>query len=621
MAKFFPYAILASAFFVLMNAQADTDLSQGDWPNYNGQIGGSRYSPLNQINKTNVSQLQQVWSHPAGNQGVPIVVDGIMYVSTPRGVAALEAHSGEEIWTYRHGRARPSGRGVSYWAGDESTAPRILFIASRNQLVALDAASGELSAPFGNQGVVDTGIGYGSTPTIFRNLIIIGAAVGEIPIGDPGNTRAFDARTGQKLWEFETVPGEGQPGHETWLNDGWKGRSGTNVWAFSMTVDEDRGILYMPVAGPSPNYYGGDRPGSNLFANSVVAIDAESGEYLWHFQTVHHDLWDSDQPSPPVLLDIEHNGVTVPALALVGKTSYMFILNRITGEPVFGVEERAVLAGNVPGEWYSPTQPFPIKPPPLSRVSFTKADLVTASDTTSEHANACQAFWDESGGFRNEGPFTPFLFHEAGATPQSSVQFPGGTGGVNWGGPAADPNSGYIFVSVNETSIVGWVERRSEEKGYGRGVDGTTQLYDRGSVDGSGPYRGLQVPMVDKAGNSLGDWFCQKPPWSQLVAVNANTGAIVWKVVLGINENLPEGKQNVGGAGSAGPTVTAAGLVFIGATNDKRFRAFDASTGKELWFAQLDTMAGANPMSYMGKDGKQYVSIASGYKVLTFALP
>ena len=440
----------------------------------------------------------------------------------------------------------------------------------------------------------------------------------EKPIDIPGNTRAYDAVTGKKLWEFFTVAQPGDPGHETWLDDGWKGRSGANVWAFSMTVDVERGILYMPVAGPAANYWGGDRPGAGLYANSVVAVDALTGKYKWHFQTVHHDLWDVDQSSPPVLLDIKKDGKTIPALAVVGKASYMFILNRVTGEPIFGVEERPVPPGDVPGEWYSPTQPFPVKPPPLSRVSFSPEDVVTAEDTTPEHAKACLEKMERAGGYRNEGPFTPFLFHAEGDPPKSTIQFPGGIGGINWGGPAADPSTGYIYVNALETSLVGWVEKRIEGKRYEYFGPENMLPYDRASVDGGGPYFSFSAPVAPDSKTQLP---CQKPPWSSLVAVNANTGDIVWRSVLGIEESLPEGRQKVGGAGSAGPSVTAGGLVFIGATNDKRFRAFNSSTGKELWSVKLEDTGNADPMTYLGKDGKQYVAIAAGKDVVVFALP
>jgi quinoprotein glucose dehydrogenase len=354
----------------------------------------------------------------------------------------------------------------------------------------------------------------------------------------------------------------------------------------------------------------------------MVAVDATTGKYKWHFQTVHHDLWDSDMPSPPTLVDIRQNGRTIPALASVGKTGYMFILNRETGKPIFGVEERPVPKGDVPGEWYSPTQPFPVKPPALTRVEFNKdRDMVRPEDTSPEHVKACQELWDKSGGFFNAGPFTPFMFHEEGAPPKSTIQFPGGTGGVNWGGPAADPGSGYVFVNAHDTSLVGWIEKVRPGQNYGRGTEGSKQLYDRGSVNGAGPYFTFSAPMRDENGRVVANLPCQRPPWGRLVAVNANTGDIAWQVPLGTTEALPEGKRNTGNSGSAGPIATAGGVVIVGATTDRRIRAFDSKTGKELWVAPLPGQGNANPITYTGKNGKQYVAITATDSLQVFALP
>jgi quinoprotein glucose dehydrogenase len=291
------------------------------------------------------------------------------------------------------------------------------------RLMALDAATGKPSEGFGVNGVADIGVPWNGVPLVFKNVITLGATVGEVPDGPPGDTRAFDARTGKKLWEFHTVPRPGEPGHDSWLSDGWKSRSGVNIWGWYMTVDEQRGILYMPIAGPAANYWGGDRPGNNLFANSMVAVDAETGKYKWHFQTVHHDLWDSDMPSPPTLVDIRQNGRTIPALASVGKTGYMFILDRVTGKPIFGVEERPVPKGDVPGEWYSPTQPFPVKPPPLTRVEFRKEDMVTAGDTSADHGRPARSSGTRAR-FLQRGTVYAFMFHDEGAPPKSTIQFP-----------------------------------------------------------------------------------------------------------------------------------------------------------------------------------------------------
>ena len=654
-----------------------TRVGDNDWPMYSRDATGSRFSPLADIDVGNVSTLTQAWSvqlttpggrrnggpapaaaatpsagpgqgrgaTPGGRAGgaasrgagdgddeaggsnpqvTPIVIDGVMYLPA-RGnqVLALDADTGKEIWRYEMPRfVSTEARGVAYWPGEAGVAPRILLTAGP-RLLALDAATGRPAAGFGRDGYVEIMVPWRGVPVVYKNVAILGAYPGEVPLGPTGDTRAFDIRTGRKLWQFQTVPLPGQPGHETWLDFGWRDRSGTNVWAYYMTIDVDRGILYMPVSSPAGNYWGGDRPGANLFGNSIVAVDAETGKYRWHVQTVHHDLWDFDMPSPPVLIDITRNGRRIPALASIGKTGYMFILDRVTGKPIFGVEERPVPKGSVPDEWYSPTQPFPVKPArPFARVEFDKArDMVRAEDTSAQHVAECQALWDKSGGFHNAGPFTPWLFHEEGAPPRSSVQFPGAGGGVNWGGPAADPRSGMVFINAHDSSLVGWIERKRPGLNYGNNTAGSTQPFDRGSVNGPGPYFNFTAPLKDDTGRTVSNLPCWRPPWAKLVAVNANTGDVAWEVPLGLSEGLPEGKRLTGNSGSAGPSVTAGGLVFVGATSDRRLRAFDMATGKELWSARLQAQVNANPMVYRGKSGRQFVAAVATDTVVAFALP
>jgi quinoprotein glucose dehydrogenase len=479
------------------------------------------------------------------------------------------------------------------------------------RLVALNANTGLPDTTFGTEGFVDTGVSWGGVPLVHKDVVVLGVYHAEITQGDSrGDTRAYDARTGDKLWSFVSVAQPGDPNHSAaWLDDGWMRRQGVNHWGWYFTVDEQREIVYTVFGSPAGNYWGGDRPGTNLYGNSVVALDLNTGKYLWHFQTVHHDLWDSDQPSAPTLIDIRQNGRTTPALGLIGKTAWMFILDRTTGRPIFGVEERPVPKGDAPGEWYSPTQPFPLKPPVLARTSFKKEDIVTAEDTTPEHAKACMDAYERAGGFYNAGPFTPFLFHEEGAPPKSTIQFPG-NGGTNWGGPAGDPDLGYIFAFTQDAALAGWIEKKRPGGNYGSG-NGSPQPYDRGSVNGPGPYSGFAVNGMP----------CQKPPWGRLTAVNANTGEFAWQITLGVTDSLPAGKQNTGRGGSAGPIVTAGGLVFIGATSDSRFRAIDSRTGKELWVTRLNANGTANPMTYQGKGGKQYVVQAAGGTLNVFALP
>jgi len=448
---------------------------------------------------------------------------------------------------------------------------------------------------------------YNSVPLVYQNVVVVGANTPAGPRGAPGNARAFDARTGAKLWEFSSVAQPGQPGHDTWEGDSWKDRSGVNAWPFFFTVDEQRGLVYLPLAQPVANFYGGDRKGANLYGNSVVAVDAATGRYKWHFQTIHHDIWDHDPPAPPTLFDIVRGGTTIPALALTTKSGYMYILNRETGEPVFGVEERPVPKSDVPGELAFPTQPFPLKPPPIARNRYDPEDLVTADDTTAEHAQACRDLIAKNGGVSNAGPFTPWAYRAEGAPVKSSLVFPGGLGGANWGGVAWDPNTRYAFVVTQDEGALGWMEKTPE---------GSPVPYDRTTLEGAGPGRGnFEVRIGGVA------WPCQKPPWGRLIAVNTVTGDFAWQIPLGITEGLPEGKQNTGRPALAGAIVTAGGVVFVGSTDDNRFRAIDAKTGRQLWITTLDRRANADPITYQGRDGKQFVAIVATDTLLTFTLP
>jgi quinoprotein glucose dehydrogenase len=611
-------------------ATAQVAIPDGDWRTIERDSAATRYSPLTEINRGNVARLQEAWNYAfrSFNTAVPLVIDGTMYFPAGNRVVALDADTGEETWVYTippvgEQARNASTRGVGYWPGDASTPARILVMAGSTTMLALDAATGQLAAGFGEGGMIDVGVGYGGAVTVAQDVAVIGAATLENPVGVPGNPRAFDVRTGRKLWEFQTVPQAGEPYNETWGN-GWRGRSGANMWAFSAPVDESRGIVILPISGPAANYYGGDRPGANVYANSLVAVDLRTGAYKWHYQTVHHDLWDVDMPSGGPLIEIGQGADRRSVIAHVGKTSLFYVLDRDTGEPVHPVEERPVPIGDVPGEYYHPTQPIPVVTPPLSRVSMTWDDIVTAEDTTAEHAQACRDMWDEAGGYLNFGIFTPFFYHRAGTPPRSTIQLPGGTGGVNWGGAAADPTTGLVYVNAQDTSLVGWVERKDTTEPYSFDASDTDQPYDRASVRGKGPFFSFSAPIsgrYDEQGRPQGPQApCYKPPWGELVAVDANTGDIRWSVPLGVIDELPEGKRLVGNSGSAGPTVTAGGLVFVGATNDRRFRAFDASTGQQLWETGLRANANANPMTYRGRSGKQYVAINAGGVIMTYSL-
>lgn len=619
MISFLRVPLLAVVLALAASSQSSVSkIRKSDWPRMNRDLAGARFSPLNQINTRNVGRLQQAWSYklrteqehsePVGaayfafSEATPIVVAGTMYLPAGRRVVALEPETGREIWRYELKGGQTSQRGVAYWPGDVSNPPRIIFTSAR-RMIALNAKTGKIDPGFGKEGEVDLVIPYSGAPTVFGNLLIVGANVGETPKGPAGNTRAYDARTGAKLWEFHSIPQLGEPGFGTWEGDSWKDRSGVNVWEPNMSVDEARGILYMTFGGPATDYYGGDRKGANLFGNSLVAVDATTGKYKWHFQAVHHDLWDYDLPAAPSLFDIHRSGKTVPALALVTKTGWMYILNRETGEPIYGVEERPVAQSDVPGEASSATQPFPVKPPALARVSFNPEDLVTAADTNEEHAKACQELLEKSGGLINHGPFTPFPYRAPGAPPKSAINFPSAFGGANWGGTAYDTQLGFVIVNTQDASSLGWIENRPAGNRNGP--------YDRNSAAGPGSPPRFEYVVRDEKGRVVWEktWPCQRPPWGRLTAVNAKTGDIAWQVPLGITEELPEGKQKTGRYNLGGPIVTAGGLVFIGAANDRRFRAFETKTGKELWTGKLPYSAISVPMTYQGKNGKQYVAI------------
>jgi glucose dehydrogenase len=615
-----PALLAAIAIALLAAAGVAQKAPDGEWPMYNHDLAGTRHSPLTQINSGNVSTLVRAWSYrlgkdrtagtlSGGSEFTPIVVGGVMYVAASDRVVALEPETGKEKWRYGVKNGVPSRRGVTYWPGDADTPSRIFFTSER-RLISLNAKTGEPAAGFGKNGEIDMVAPYNSAATLYKNLLILGTN------GSPGGVRAFDARTGAKVWDFYSVPKADEPASSTWKNESWRNRPNTYSWAFSQTLDSARGILYVAVEAPGPSdYWGADRPGDNLYGNSLVALDADTGKLKWYFQTVHHDLWDYDLPSPPGLLDVTMNGQVVPILAQTSKTGYMYILNRVTGQPLFGMEERHVTKSDVPNEESSPTQPIPVKPPPLARVSFKADDLVSAADTTAEHAAFCRGLMERSGGFYNVGPFTPYVYHDAGAPPHSTILFPGSIGGANWGGTASDPDLGYVFVNTNDEASIGWVERSP---------DGARVPFRRNSI--VGPTSRFQWADGDpRTGNIMGGehgWLCQRPPWGNLVAVNVRTGDIAWKVPLGITDELPAGKKNTGRLNLGGPITTAGGLVFIGATNDKRFRAFNEKTGKELWVTRLDMSAHAVPITYQGGNGKQYVAVtASGASALDDPVP
>ena len=602
-----------------------------DWPTYGHDPGGQRFSPLAQITPANVATLRVAWIYHmrpaattegggrfAGSEVTPLVVDGLMYVTTPyRRVLALDPDTGREVWTYAvPGPGQPSLRGVEYWPGARTTSARIFFGTRDGRLIALDARTGRPATGFGVDGVVDLktpavmgeGAGQGSEsypsygltspPIVYRDVIITGSATQEFPPrGVSGAVRGWDAITGALRWTFHSVPLPGQAGHETWEDDSARGRSGVNVWGF-MTVDNERGIVYLPFAAPTWDRYGGDRKGANLFGSSLVAVDALTGRYLWHFQVVHHDIWDNDLQAPPLLFDVRQQGRSVPAVAIVSKNGLLFMLDRRTGEPVYPVEERAVPASDVPNERTWPTQPFPVRPPPLARNSFHPDEIATL---TPELRAFCENLVAKNR-MRSGGPYLPVGYNVV------TINFPGLQGGANWGGASFDPTRGYLFVNTLDMGQV-------------------TSL-----VDSDGPLPVARGPVSGRFYEPSSRLMCQQPPWGRLTAVDVHTGEIAWQSVLGVSDTLPEHIQRTGRPNVGGSIATAAGLVFIGATDDSRFRAFDANTGRELWVAKLDAAAHATPITYLGKSGKQFVAVTAtggsflgspvaGDSIVAFALP
>ena len=612
-----------------------TPTAAQEWRTYGHDPGGMRFSPVAQITPANVSQLSVAWVYhmrppaaavpppadaapPAPGRGrgrgrggsgfspgetTPLVIDGVMYVSTPYGrVVALDSATGKEVWVYQLPSGQPSTRGVEYWPGDAALPPQIVFGSSDGKLFSLDARTGKTRDAFGENGIVNLNTpeilqglpgnnGLSSPPVVYRNLIITGGRTQEGPAQGPaGDVRAWDVHSGKLAWTFHSVPRAGEKYNETWAGDSWKNRSGVNVWGL-MTVDAQRGIVYMPFGAPATDRYGGDRPGDNLFSSSVVAADARTGKYMWHFQVVRHDIWDADVAPPPLLLDVRQQGRTIPAVAVMSKSGLLFLLDRVTGKPIYGVEDLPVPQSEVPLERTARTQPFPVKPPPLSRMTMTPADIATV---TPELEAACRKIME---GLQLGGPYLPVGYNRL------RLQFPGNHGGVNWGGASFNPQLGYLFVNTSELGqLQGFAEREPNPAG-------TEAPAGRGGRGSNSPYRDL--PGGGRFKDPESNMMCQQPPWGQLTAVNVHTGEFAWRAVLGVTDSLPPDKQKTGRPGNGGSIATAGGLVFVGATDDNRFRAFDARTGTELWTVKLGATAHATPSTYLGKDGRQDVVITS----------
>ena len=632
-------AVLASSFGVwAQTTQTPAVPPANEWPTYGHDAGSSRFSPLTQITPANVNRLAVAWTYhmrptppappvgapptpapaPAPGRGrggsgfahgqvTPLVAGGVMYIGTPYGrVAALDPTSGQETWVYQLASSSPATRGVEYWPGDAQTPAQIVIGTANGKLISLDAKTGTPNPSFGDKGIVEMNTpeiqqgtttinGVSSPPKVYRNLIITGWRAPENPPRGPaGDVRAWDVHTGKLVWTFRSVPRPGEKGIETWAGDSWRNRTGVNVWGL-ITVDEPRGIAYLPFGAPSVDQYGGDREGDNLFSSSLVAVDANTGKYLWHFQIVHHDIWDGDLSAAPVLMDVRQGGATIPAVAVINKLGLLFIFDRVTGKPLYGVEERPVPQSEVPLERTAKTQPFPIKPATLARNTMTAKDIATV---TPELEAACRKLME---GVQLGGPYLPNGYQRL------RVQFPGNHGGVNWGGTSFSPQLGYLFVSTSDLGQLNGIRDRAP------GATGPAQAAGTGNrVDPGGPYEGVPGGgRFSVSGTTYQQLPCQQPPWGQLTAVNVHTGEFAWRVPLGVTDSLPADKQNTGRPLNGGPIATAGGLVFIGATDDARFRAFDAKSGKELWTVKLGGAAHSVPSTYLGRDGKQYVVITS----------
>lgn len=569
-----------------------------EWHYYGQDAGGARYAALDQINTANVATLERAWTFRTGDiapgnshyaECTPLVVEGVLYVITPFSrLIAVDAASGEEQWRFSPdppldlGETTGGGlasRGITYWTS--GTRKRIFLPVRDGRIYAIDVETHQPDPGFGDNGCLNlrSGLPEGGTyfflsspPSICKDILLQPYGIDDtsarllhyVPL------RAFDAHTGKPVWTFDTVPQPGQFGQETWGGNSWKDRGGCNPWA-PISADEERGIFYVSVGAPNSDKFGGDRPGDNLFANSIVALDATTGERRWHFQTVHHDIWDYDLPAMPCLFNLERDGQTIPAVAVVGKTGLTYTFNRVTGESLFPIEERPVPASDVPGEVASPTQPFPTKPPAFARNRMTRDDLHANDPATLQKL---QALYDS---LRSEGPFTP-------PSAQGSVVIPGQLGGANWSGAAMAPG-GMLYVTSVELPYI-------------------TKL-----TPGKGPfgYTPSARHFLDSSGKPA-----IKPPWGTVTKIDLARGELVWQKPLGNFPAFMVGETPTGQMNFGGGTVTAGGLYFVAAALDAKLRAFDADSGEVLAEYVLEVAGQGAPVTWLGEDGVQYVAIFAG---------
>jgi quinoprotein glucose dehydrogenase len=620
------FGVLAAGSLLAAQGQSSR---QVEWLYYGGDPGSARYSPLTDINRGNIQRLSVAWQWkhwetppaPGYFESTPLMIDGVLYVTTPyNSIAAVDAETGKERWRF-DGKAETIGpllsasgwklRGTAFWRDGDRLR---LFLNSRHRLFSLDAETGAPVSSFGNGGTVSLTdlprmsdvrhATQSSPPVVYQDLVIVGSQVPDrVQMPDPvGYVQAFHARTGKRVWTFSVIPqSEKDPGAETWENESWRTNGHGNVWA-PMALDQARGLLYLPTSTPSSDYYGGERPGANLFAESLVCLEAATGKIKWHFQMVHHGLWDYDNPTSPNLMTLTVDGKRIDAVAQVTKQGFTYVFDRVTGEPIWPIVERPVATdSDVPGEKPYPTQPFPSKPPAFVDQGVSLDDV---NDLTPEIKARAQ---EQMRKFRIGPLYTP-------PSLRGTLQQPGQGGGGNWGGAAFDPETGYLFVRA------------------ARGV-GVNRI---GKNDGSDPQ--VAVPYSNRfAGGgesaSVDGIPLTAPPYAVLTAVDMNKGEIAWKVPLGEGDaslrshpllkgvKLPErlGSPNSRG----GALVTRSGLVFIGG-GDGYFYAFDTKTGGEVWRTKIPYPHAANPMTYRTRSGRQFIVMATGmgtdHALLAFAV-
>jgi len=586
------------------------------WDQYGGGVDSSQYSSLNQIDKGNVGQLAVVWSYPTGENYLfnPLIVGSTMYVlAKNRSIVALDATNGKELWV--HPNEGPVGpRGMSYWRSKDGSDQRLLYL-NAGFLTAIDAKTGAPIPTFGTDGRVDRRVGLDGDVTtiralqtnnpgrVFEDLIIVSLPAGSAGYASsPADIHAYNVNTGALVWVFHTVPRPGETGSDTWPEQGLGNYGGVHNWSES-TVDTELGIVYVPTGTARYDFYGGNRTGANLFADSLLALDARTGKRLWHFQMIHHDLWDYDLPTAPKLLTVKHDGVDVPAVAQPSKQGFVYVFNRITGAPLWPIEERPVPQSDAPGEHSWPTQPFPTAPPPFARQKFTEADInphISAEDQAKVREILRSS--------RNEGLYTP-------PSLQGTIMLPGHNGGANWGSSAVDPRNGRLFVVSKELPTTANL-RAPQTPATGAptaappgGAARPAPLPPPNAGPDFVPYTAPVDFMIQPSTglSALG------PPWSQITAYDLNQGTILWQVPDGDVASLAA--KGIRGTGSHAPrggvVATGGGLLFIGTSSDRKFRAYDSDTGNVLWSYDLDAATEGIPAVY-AVNGRQYIAIAVG---------